>query len=214
MSEQEKENMKANDNAGAPLPEEEKIREDDVESREEVVNPKQEQSAEEAARIMEDDLVDAQREAKESYDRFLRVHAEFENYKKRMEKERSELIKYANEGLIKQLLEVMDNLERALDQAEQNAHAEGLVEGVKMILKQMRDILGKHGVSEVEALGKSFDPNLHEAMMHELADDEEENTVIDEFQKGYILKDRLLRPALVKVSKKSENKVDAGPSEE
>ncbi len=160
------------------------------------------------------ELIQARQEVRENYDRFLRVAAEFENYKKRVEKEKSDLVKYANEGLIKDLLGVIDNLERALEQAEQNAQSESLVEGIAMILKLMKDTLGKHGVLEIRALGKAFNPNLHEAMMHEAADEHAENTVIDEFQKGYVLKDRLLRPSLVKVSKKSPDKADVGTAEE
>lgn len=150
----------------------------------------------------ENDLEVAQRHAKENYDKFLRVYAEFENYKKRMERERSEFLKYANEGLIKELLAVIDNLDRAVGQARQNAEAESLVEGVEMILRQIKEVMEKHGVRELQSLGEPFDPNVHEAMMHEIADDHDENTVIDELQKGYIFKDRLIRPALVKVSKK------------
>lgn len=159
-------------------------------------------------------LIQAQQEAKENHDRFLRVAAEFENYKKRVEKEKTDLLKYANEGLMQDLLGVIDNLERALDQAEQNAQAESLLAGLRMILKQMKDALGKHGVFEIQALGETFNPNLHEAMMHEAADEHAENTVIAEFQKGYVLKDRLLRPSLVKVSKKGPDKEDVGFTEE
>jgi len=150
----------------------------------------------------ENDLEVAQRQAKESYDKFLRVYAEFENYKKRMEREKSDFLKYANEGLIKELLPVIDNLDRAVGQARQKAEAQSLVEGVEMILRQIKEVMEKHGVKELQSLGEPFDPNVHEAMMHEIADDHDENTVIDELQKGYIFKDRLIRPALVKVSKK------------
>ena len=150
----------------------------------------------------ENDLEVAQRQAKESYDKFLRVYAEFENYKKRMEREKSDFLKYANEELIKELLPVIDNLDRAVGQARQNAEAQSLVEGVEMILRQIKEVMEKHGVKELQSLGEPFDPNVHEAMMHEIADEHDENTVIDELQKGYIFKDRLIRPALVKVSKK------------
>ncbi len=161
--------------------------------------------AEETPEVVEEsELEKAKREVRENYDKFLRVFAEFENYKKRMERERAEFIKYANEGLIKDLLGVVDNFERAVEQAGENMQAEGLVQGMEMILKQFKEIHEKYGVREIQALGEFFDPNLHEAMMHEVADDHEENTVIGELQKGYILKDRLLRPSLVKVSKKAE----------
>jgi molecular chaperone GrpE len=156
----------------------------------------------------ESELEKAKREVRENYDKFLRVFAEFENYKKRMERERAEFIKYANEGLIKDHLSVVDNFERAVEQAGENTHAEGLVQGMEMVLKQFKEIHEKYGVREIQALGEPFDPNLHEAMMHEVSNDHDENTVIGELQKGYILKDRLLRPTLVKVSKKAEKNAD------
>jgi molecular chaperone GrpE len=149
------------------------------------------------------ELETARQEATDNYDKFLRVYAEFENYKKRMEKDKADFLKYANEELIKELLAVIDNLERAVAQAKEKAEPVSLIQGVEMILKQMKDILEKNGLREVQALGEPFDPNFHEAMMHEIAEEHEENTVIDELQKGYVLRDRLIRPALVKVSKKS-----------
>ncbi len=162
----------------------------------------------------EDELSRYRREAQENYDRFVRVYAEFENFKKRAVKEKADFIKYANEGLVRALLGVIDNLERAVDESKKNTHAEGLVQGVEMVLNQFKDILDKHGVREVQAEGTPFDPNLHEAMMHEDSEEHEDNTVIEEFQKGYILNDRLLRPALVKVSRKVDAKADVGLSEE
>jgi len=211
MSEQEKKDQKNNESV--PVPEQNVMDEEQSASEEKSAVRELEISAAEQPEENRA-LVQAQQEARENHDRFLRVAAEFENYKKRMEKEKSDLIKYANEGLMKELLGVIDNLQRALEQAEQNAQAESLVEGIRMILKQMEDTLGKHGVFEIQALGKAFNPNLHEAMMHEAANEHAENTVIDEFQKGYVLKDRLLRPSLVKVSKKSPDKADVGLTEE
>ena len=156
----------------------------------------------------------AEQKAKENYDKFLRVYAEFENYRKRIDKEKSEFIKYANEGMIKDILVVVDNLERAIEQAKDHAQAEGVVLGVEMILKQLKDILEKYGVKEMRAMGEFFDPRLHEAVIHEVADEHEENMVIAELQKGYILKDRLIRPAMVKVSRKSQNKAEAVMNDE
>ncbi len=174
----------------------------------------QRSEGDDTAATQEDELSRFRREAQENYDRFVRVYAEFENYKKRAVKEKTDFIKYAHEGLVKALLGVIDNLERAVDESKKNSHAEGLVEGVEMVLNQFKDILDKHGVREVQAEGAPFDPNLHEAMMHEDSEEHEDNTVIEEFQKGYILNDRLLRPALVKVSRKVDTKADVGLSEE
>ncbi len=154
------------------------------------------------------------REAQENYDRLVRVYAEFENYKKRMEKEKVEFIKYAHEGLFKDLLGVVDNLERAVAESKKNIQSEGLARGVEMVLKQLKDTFEKYGVRPVQAEGLPFDPNLHEAMMHEPSEEHEENTVIEELQKGYVLKDRLLRPALVKVSKKIVKESDGGQAQE
>lgn len=151
----------------------------------------------------------AEQKAKENYDKFLRVYAEFENYKKRMDKEKSEFIKYANEGMIKDLLVVLDNLERAAEQARNDEQAEGIVLGVEMVLKLFKDILEKHGLREMKAMGEHFDPRLHDAVIHEVVDDHEENMVIEEFQKGYVLKERLIRPAMVKVSKRSNKNAEA-----
>lgn len=162
----------------------------------------------------ESEFVRVRREAGENYDRLVRISADFENYKKRVEREKTEFIKYANEELIKDFLSVIDNLERAMDHAKKDADAQGLIQGVEMILKQFKDLLAKYGVREIKALKEPFDPNLHEAMMHEVVDDHDENIVIDEFQKGYILKDRLLRPSMVKVSKKGQRKADVGMQEE
>ena len=146
-------------------------------------------------------LEQARQEARENYDRLLRAYAELENYKKRVERERRDLMAYANEGLLRELLGVVDNLERAVEQGRGEAAAAGVVEGVEMILKQLVSILQGHGVAEIPALGRPFDPNVHEAVLHEPDEEHEENTVTQVLQKGYRYKDRLLRPAMVKVSK-------------
>ena len=157
---------------------------------------------------MEARLETAEQEAKENYDRFLRLSAEFENYKKRSEREINEFRKYANESLIKEILSVADNLERALDSSRNNKQADtGLVEGVDMTLKEILNIFEKFSVKSVESLGKPFNPAFHQAVMQEETDDHLENTVINEIQKGYMMHDRLIRPAMVVVSK---SKVKAG----
>jgi molecular chaperone GrpE len=150
---------------------------------------------------MEARLETAEQEAKENYDRFLRLSAEFENYKKRSEREINEFRKYANESLIKEILSVADNLERALDSSRNNKQADtGLVEGVDMTLKEILNIFEKFSVKPVESLGKPFDPTFHQAVMQEQTDGHPENTVTNEIQKGYMMHDRLIRPAMVVVS--------------
>ena len=150
---------------------------------------------------MEAKLKAAQEESKETYDRFLRVSAEFENYKKRSSREMDEFRKFANESLIKEMLSVVDNLERAINSSNDAKQANsGLVEGVDITLKEILKIFEKFNVKPVESLKKDFDPNFHQAVMTEETDDYTEHTVINELQKGYMMHDRLLRPAMVVVS--------------
>jgi molecular chaperone GrpE len=149
------------------------------------------------------------KEAQDNYDRFLRLSAEFENFKKRMEKEKTDAYKFGTENLIKELLPVLDNLERAIDHGEAK-DAQGLLEGVDMTLKGFLAALGKIGVSPVDASGKEFDPNLHEAVMVQEDAHHPAGTVLQQLQKGYTLHSRLLRPAMVVVSKRPE----LGPEED
>ncbi|HUV50456.1 MAG TPA: nucleotide exchange factor GrpE [Anaerolineae bacterium] len=150
---------------------------------------------------MEAELKAAQEESRENYDRFLRVSAEFENYKKRSARETGEFRKFANESLIKDMLSVVDNLERAVNSSTADNKADSaLVEGVNMTLKEILKIFEKFNVTPLESLKKPFDPNFHQAVLSEESDDYDENTVINELQKGYIIHERLLRPAMVVVS--------------
>lgn len=147
-------------------------------------------------------LDDALAESQQHYDRLLRVSAEFDNYKKRSIREADEFRKFANEALLKDLLLVVDNLERAIDSANENGDANAcVVEGVGMTRDEILKIFSKYGVSPVEAVGKPFDPAYHQAIMQEETDAHPENTVVSEMQKGYLLHDRLLRPAMVVVAK-------------
>ena len=142
-----------------------------------------------------------EQEAKNSYERYLRQAAELDNFKKRTAREREEAIRFANEALIKDLLPVVDNLERAVAHASGGGNGKPLVEGVEMVLKGLLDVLMKHGVVQITALGQLFDPSKHEAMAQVESDTHEPNSVVDELHKGYMLRDRLLRPALVSVAK-------------
>ena len=135
----------------------------------------------------------------ECNNRLQRLYADFDNYKKRTAKERSELIKNANESLITSLLPLVDNLERACAAAE--GESEGLLSGVKMVLKQMQETLTKEGVAVIDETGILFDPHCHQVLMQEPAEEGvESNTVIEILQKGYKLNNKLLRPALVKIA--------------
>jgi len=144
----------------------------------------------------------AEKEAGENYDRFLRLSAEFENYKKRKDRETTDFRKYANEALVKELLPVVDNLERAVETSADHEDAVNcILEGVDMTLKEILKVLEKFAVKAVDAVGNPFDPTYHQAVMQEESEEHPDNTVIKELQKGYTIHDRLLRPSMVVVAK-------------
>ena len=146
----------------------------------------------------------ARKESADNYERLIRVSADFDNYKKRVQRQMDEYRKYSNAELIRDLLPVVDNLERAIAAYQDNraANIEAcMAEGVEMTLKGILDVLEKYNAVPVEAQGKPFDPNYHEAVMQEASEQYPENTVINELQKGYLLHDRLIRPSMVAVSK-------------
>jgi molecular chaperone GrpE len=163
-----------------------------------------------------------EKESKEHYDRYLRQLAELENFRKRTKRERDEGIRFANEGLIRDLLPIVDNLERAVAHSKGGGNGKPLVEGVEMVLKGLLDVLAKHGLIQVSAVGEPFDPGKHEAMAQIETESYAPNTIVEEHHKGYWLRDRLLRPALVTVAKagKSQQKknddsqVENGPGDD
>lgn len=158
---------------------------------------------------METRLESVEQEAKEAHDRFLRVSAEFENYKKRSVREMDEFRKFANESLIREMLTVVDNLERALNSSNNDNQANShIAEGVDMTLKEILKVFEKFNVKPIEALGKPFDPNFHQAAMREETNERPENTVLNELETGYMIHDRLLRPAMVVVSMPKINTKD------
>ena len=150
-------------------------------------------------------------EAKANYDLFLRERADLENFKRRMQRDKAEALRFANEPLIRDLLPILDNLERAVSHAQGGGNSQPLVEGVSLVLRSFLDVAEKHGVSRVSAKGQLFDPAKHEAMAQVENTDVEPNTVVDEYAPAYLLYDRLLRPALVVVAKlpADEQKSDA-----
>jgi molecular chaperone GrpE len=145
-----------------------------------------------------DPLEELRRERDAVQDRLLRTAAEFDNYRKRMDRERRDLADYTSADVVTELLPIIDNLERALQAA---ADDDPLRKGVELIHKQMLDMLRKRGVKPIETLGADFDPNFHQAVIHEESADHREGEVMQELQRGYLLGDRLLRPAMVKVAK-------------
>lgn len=149
-------------------------------------------------------LEEKDKEIKENHDRLLRLAADFDNYKKRSGKEKEEWTKFANEDLLRAILPFVDNLERAVNHAQKVSDTGVLIEGLRLTLQQLLQSLNKFGLSTFESIGKPFDPTVHEAMLVVETDQQEPNHVMEEFQKGYFLKDRLLRPATVSVSKTPE----------
>jgi molecular chaperone GrpE len=151
-----------------------------------------------------------EKEAKDHYDRLLRMAADFENYKKRAVKEKEEWTKFANEELLKSVLPFIDSLDKAVTHAEKAENAPmDLIEGLKLTHQQLLQALSKFGLSPVESLGKPFDPSVHEAMMLVETEQHEPNHVVEEFRKGYLLNDRLLRPATVSVSRLPQKEAGA-----
>ena len=139
-------------------------------------------------------------------ERYLRLHADFENFRRRAARERLEAEQYGHQNLVKDLLAVVDNLDRAIGHARLSSGAdlENLLQGVELVRRDLVTALGKQGVAAIEAMGRPFDPALHEAMAQAPDDSVAPNTVIEELQRGYVLRDRLLRPARVIVSRRGE----------
>ena len=137
-------------------------------------------------------------------EKVLRIQADFENSRRRLDRDKAEFVKYANDQIISQLIPFVDDFKRALDAADKTNDFNVLHKGVEMILKHMLELLKQKGVTEIEAVGKTFDPAFHEAMLREETDEYPENTVIEEFEKGYLLNDRVLRTAKVKVAQSKE----------
>ncbi len=152
-----------------------------------------------------DDIKNLKDQLDAEKDRLLRLSAEFENYKKRKQREIDEFKKFANETIFRQMLPVVDNLERAIASAETNSDEGALLEGVKMIHKDILKLLEMFSVKVVKAGNEPFDPNFHQAVTRHETDEFPENTVTAVLQNGYLLHDRLIRPAMVVVSKKIEN---------
>jgi len=149
-----------------------------------------------------DQLTALQQERDALQDRLLRTAAEFDNYRKRIDRERRDLSEFAAADVLLELLPILDNFERAL-QAPAPPEADAFRKGIELIHKQMLELLRKRGARPIDALGSDFNPNLHQAVIHEASDSHREGEVMQELQRGYTLGDRLLRPAMVKVAKRS-----------
>lgn len=145
-----------------------------------------------------------EKEAKENYDRYLRIAAELENYKKRAARDKAEIIKYGKEDLIKDILPFLDSLDRALLHAE-SSDAQSFKSGIALIQDQLLCCLKKHGVERIDSVGGDFDPNVHEALMQMDSAEHRDNQIVSEMEKGYLLNGRLIRPSRVCVCKKNKD---------
>ena len=141
------------------------------------------------------------RQREECYDLLLRKTAEFDNYRKRIDRERKEVAETASVDLVRELLSLVDDLERALGAEVSDNAVHSYRAGVELIHKQLLDVLRKRGVSQIETAGQDFDPHYHQAVAHEVSADHSEGAIIDEFRRGYVMYGRLLRPAMVRVAK-------------
>lgn len=148
-----------------------------------------------------EELNRAREEAKENYNRYLRVMADMENLRRRVRKEQEDLAQYASLKVVEALLPALDNFERALSQDKETLTVDSLLQGVEMVYRQMKQVLEQEGLTPIESLGKPFDPNLHQAVMQAEDPEQESGVVVEEFQKGYLFKDRIIRPSMVKVNK-------------
>ena len=177
--------------------EEKIVNKEDIPEEEEIL----EDAAEEPAEESEDKLKEYEEKLKESEDKYLRLYAEFDNYKKRTEKEKSARYKDALIDTAKEFLPILDNLQRALAAEAVSEDAKAIKDGVEMVEKQMKETLAKLKITEINALGEEFDPNLHNAVMHVEDENVTENTVVEEFIKGYIYDgDKVVRHSMVKVA--------------
>ncbi|MDF2669415.1 MAG: grpE [Paenibacillus sp.] len=149
---------------------------------------------------LEVELQEQRKQADEHYQRYLRTQADFDNFRRRSRLEKEDFAKYASAKLIEQLLPIVDNFERALSASHDVKDFDALMKGVDMIFRQLDQVLVQEGLTSMNAVGQPFNPEYHQAIMQVESEDHEEGIVLEEIQKGYILKDKVLRPAMVKVS--------------
>ncbi|WP_440111214.1 nucleotide exchange factor GrpE [Paenibacillus sp. QZ-Y1] len=159
-----------------------------------------EAQAEEMADQEQDELARLKAEAEEQQQRFVRAQADFDNFRRRTQKEKEELAKYASMKLVTELVPVIDNFERAMATVPEGTESESFGKGMQMIFRQLETVLNNEGLTTMNSVGQPFNPEFHQAIMQVESDEYEEGIVVEEVQKGYMLKDKVLRPAMVKVS--------------
>ncbi|RTE08503.1 nucleotide exchange factor GrpE [Paenibacillus whitsoniae] len=157
------------------------------------------EASEEAVKV-DGELEKARMQAEENYQRMLRVQADFDNFRRRARAEKEDFAKYASLKLIEQLLPIVDNFERALSSSKENKDFDALAKGLDMTYRGIDQLLTAEGLKPIESVGQPFNPEFHQAVMQVESEDHEEGIVVEELQKGYVLKDKVIRPAMVKVS--------------
>lgn len=174
----------------------------DQESKEDAVSDQDEgEVLNEQVTVLQKQVTELEKELEEMKNRYLRAQADLENFRRRTRKEKEEQAKYAALPVIQALLPVLDNLERALAASKESGANDGLTKGVEMVDKQIRDVLAEEGLTPIQGTGEPFNPEYHDAVMQVESEDVEPGIVVEELQKGYMLKDRVIRPSMVKVSK-------------
>jgi molecular chaperone GrpE len=161
---------------------------------EEIIPEEMQQNAESSL------LESLRKQAEESQERFLRTQADYENFRRRSRQEKEEFAKYASQKLIEQLLPIVDNFERALTSSKETKDMDSLTKGLDMVSRQIDQLLVQEGLQAIETVGQAFNPDFHQAIMQVESAEHEEGIVVEEVQKGYMLKDKVIRPAMVKVS--------------
>jgi molecular chaperone GrpE len=184
--------------------EEKQINEEETESS--VGEVAEEIKAPEPEEKLQKELDTVKKQLEEEKDRCLRLSADFDNLRKRTLKERDEFVKYANEKLILELVDVWESLERGIENAKKANDKDMLIEGMELVYKQFKNVLEKNGLSPIKAAGEKFDHNKHEAMMQTITDECDEGIILEEFARGYMLNGKVIRYSKVRVSKKKESK--------
>ncbi|WP_010270409.1 nucleotide exchange factor GrpE [Paenibacillus senegalensis] len=159
----------------------------------------QEQADEEASKEA-GEIAKLRQEAEDNYNRYLRVQADFDNFRRRSRQEKEEFAKYASMKVIEQLLPIVDNFERAMESSKESRDFDALVKGLEMVFRQLDQVFKQEGLEPIQAVGEPFNPEFHQAIMQVESDEYEEGIVVEEIQKGYKLKDKVVRPSMVKVS--------------
>lgn len=166
--------------------------------------PEGETTGEESIASLREALEKKEAECRELQDKYVRALAEMDNFRKRMNREMNDSVKFANEKILGDLLAVVDNMERAITHSRDKKDFTSLIDGLELTMKEFRGVFEKHGVQSVESVGQLFDPSKHHAVAMIESDTHGDNVIVEEFRKGYLLNDRVLRPSLVSVAKKKD----------